>query len=71
MIILYNRLSKKQIDKIYRKSLVDVSTWFEQNPKRKVCNMEWVYGKVCKIRKKYIKEDITKAYQQTILETFK
>lgn len=67
---LYQKLSKEEIDKIYKKTLIDISTWFEQHPRRRVCNIEWIYGKTCKIRRKFIKEDLGKMYKQTILETF-
>jgi len=71
MIFLYKRLSKKEIDKAYKKMLIDVPLWFDQHPRRRVCNALWIYGETCKIRKNFIEEDLKKIYRQTILETFK
>lgn len=70
-IVLYSRLPKEEIDKIYKDSIVNISAWFEQNPKRRICRMQWIYGKSCKIRRKFIEEDLKAIYNQTILETFK
>jgi hypothetical protein len=70
-IVLYSRLKKEEIDKIYKDCLVEIPKWFEQNPKRRVCNIEWIYGKTFKVKKNSIKEDMEKIYKQTILETFK
>jgi hypothetical protein len=70
-IVLYKKLSKQEIDKIYKKCLVDVSCWFEKNPRRRVCNIFWIYGKSCRVRKKFIEKDFKKIYNETILESFK
>jgi CRISPR/Cas system-associated protein Cas10 (large subunit of type III CRISPR-Cas system) len=69
-ILIYKRLSKEQIEKIYKDTLVSLIDWFEKNPRRRICRIEWIYGQHCKIRKKYIKEDLKKIYQKTILDTF-
>lgn len=71
MITLYPRLSIEELDNIFEKTLKDITKWFAENPKRKVCRVGWIYGEIIKIRKNYIKQDIYKAYQKTKLETFK
>jgi hypothetical protein len=70
-LLLYKRLSKEEIDKYYQDTLVNIPIWFKENPRRRVCHLQWVYGEVCKIRKQHIEKDMLKVYKKTILELFK
>lgn len=58
MIAIYKKISKKELDKIYNDIVPKITKWFEDNPKRRICNSQWVYGEYFKIRRKHIKEDI-------------
>lgn len=70
-INLYKKIPIEELKKVFEKSVVDISTWFEQNPKRRICRASWVYGETFKVRKKHVREDIEKMYQKTKLEEFK
>jgi len=61
MIIVYNKISDKEIDKDAKRSVKDISKWFSSNPERKTCKTEFWYGKVATVRKSHIEADILKA----------
>lgn len=70
LITLYPKISAEELKEIFEKSVKDISLWFEQNPKRKICRASWIYGEAFKVRKNYVREDVEKMYQKTILDTF-
>jgi hypothetical protein len=72
MLLVFKKiLSKEELEDIYKKAIIDIQKWFENNPKRKICRTEWIYGESFKVRRKHVKEDIEKMYKKTILDTFK
>jgi len=70
-IFCYKKITTKELEKIFKNTVKDISAWFVENPKRRVCRASWVYGEHFKVRKNYVKEDVEKMYQKTILDTFK
>jgi hypothetical protein len=64
--ILYKRVPKAQILKDAKKAKVDIAAWFKNNPKRKVCNAEFWYGKRVKIKPNSIDADVDAAAQAAI-----
>lgn len=55
---IYLRLSKKQLAKAVKYNIQGITSWFEVNPKRKICNTQWVYGEPYKVRRNHVKEDV-------------
>lgn len=45
-------------------NLPKLKEWFVANPKRKVCHVDFVYGKVIKVRKKHIEADLFNAAEK-------
>jgi len=70
-LLLYKKLTSEELDNFYLEALKGVKKWFENNPKRRVCNVGWCYGQTFKVRKNNIEKDIEKMYIQTKLESFK
>lgn len=70
-IFLYPKIKIEELDVILEKTIKDVSLWFTQNPKRKVCRASWIHGESFKIRKNHIKQDIEKMCIKTKLDMFK
>jgi len=66
MIIVYNKVTNKQILKDAKKAVKQIQEWFGQNPNRRICKAELWYGKVAKIRKNHIEADINKAAEVAI-----
>ena len=65
-IVVYGKISKEEILKSAEETIQDVQKWFEDNPKRRVCNIELWYGKRGKIKRKTIAEDINKFAEEAI-----
>lgn len=61
MLIMYSKITKEELETTTTKAVEGVTQWFLANPTRRVCNMEFVYGKRVKVRKKHIKQDILDA----------
>lgn len=55
MIVIYSKLSPKEIKKIANKLIKDLPKWFENNPKRKICRVQLWYDKVINVRKENFK----------------
>jgi hypothetical protein len=58
MLIVYTRLTKKELKASVKKTILDIEDWFKNSPKRKTCNVELWYGNVQKIRRGHVKEDV-------------
>lgn len=61
MFILHPRLSNKEIDKSATTAIKQITKWFQANAKRKICKSELWYGKVAKIRRAHVDEDVKSA----------
>ncbi len=60
-MFMHKRMPAKTIRKEAKKLVVDISKWFVENPKRRVCRAELWYGAQVTIRKNHVEEDIDKA----------
>lgn len=60
MILVYDRLTEKQLKKDASEVVKNLTKWFKDNPKRKVCRAELWYGKMHSIKRKNIKGQINK-----------
>lgn len=63
--LIYDLITDKQLQKSKTECIDGVTDWFSKNPKRRICNVSWVYGKQIKVRKNHIVEDIEKAAKET------
>lgn len=66
--VIYNKISEKELIKTTEDAISRVKTWFAANPRRRICNIQWVYGKMIKVRKNHIDEDINKEAEKTAKE---
>jgi hypothetical protein len=66
MIAIYRRVPEKEIRKGAKDAIVKITDWFIANPKRRVCNAEFWYGKQTKVRRNHIVEDINKAAEKAL-----
>ena len=58
MILVYKRLSKKQLLKEAKETINQINEWFEKNPTRKVCKAELWYGKIYTIKRNTVADRI-------------
>lgn len=58
MILIYDRLTEKQLKKAASEVVKNLTKWFKDNPKRKMCRAELWYGKMYSIKRKNIKGQI-------------
>jgi hypothetical protein len=65
MLVLYTKLTKKELEESAKQAIVQVTQWFESNPKRKVCKAKLWYGKTVKIRRGHVAEDVNAEAAQT------
>lgn len=65
MIVIYNKLTKKELKASAKETIAKVNEWFNNNPRRKVCKAELWYGKVHKIRRDHVEEDIQAIVKNT------
>ncbi len=58
MFAVYPNVPDEKIREAADKLLKDIPEWFSNNPKRRVCRVEFFYGKVLKLTRKNYKEMI-------------
>jgi hypothetical protein len=63
MILVYQTIPEKEIRSMAKEAVEKISAWFKANPKKRICKAGLWYGKVAKIRKGYVQEDIDAAVQ--------
>ena len=66
MILIYKRLTKKQLNKLAKDVVKQSEEFFAANPKRKTATAQVWYGKVIKIRRNHIQEDVDKAVEEEL-----
>ena len=50
-IIAYNKIPDKEIRRVADEFKPILATWFENNPKRKICKIDWFYGRSIDVRR--------------------
>lgn len=63
--MVYEKITKKQLAKTTKDTIKGIKKWFVDNPKRKICNTQWVYGEMFKVRRNHIEEDINEMSGKT------
>ena len=58
LIGIYERFTKKQLEKHVAEAIKGVRKFFKDNPKRRVCTAELFYGKVMKLKPKTFEKQI-------------
>jgi len=61
MIIIYKKVSKKQIAKDVKETTPKLEQWFVDNPKRRICRATLWYGRMVGIRRGHVPEDVRAA----------
>lgn len=69
MFFAYQKLTKKQLQKSLKETLLQMEEWFKNNPNRHVCEAELWYGQKHKLNRKSFKEQLKKIADT--LETYK
>jgi len=57
--IVYKRMTKSEYKKAAKEALDGIKKWFDDNPKRRVCNAGLWHGIQCKVTRKNLVEVIT------------
>lgn len=63
--LLYNKITKKELAKATKYTIKGVKQWFADNPKRRICNVHWVYGETLKVRRNHVEEDVNSMSAKT------
>ena len=64
MLVVYKKMAKAEIRRLVTETLPRLEKWFADNPKRRICNVEFVYGKMIKVRSGHVKEDLKAALDE-------
>lgn len=65
MIVIYEKLTKKELKESKDGAIARITEWFEKNPKRRVCDAQLWYGQRHKIRRGHVADDINAVVKQT------
>jgi len=65
-IIVYKKLSESEMRSIADKAIEQITQWFKDNPRRRVCNVGVWYDKVLKIKRKNIADQVNAALDEEI-----
>ena len=66
MIVIYKKLSEKTLRKEANDVIKKLQTWFDKNPKRRVCRSELWYGRYVTLKRNTFKQQIEKIIQEFI-----
>lgn len=66
MLVVYKRLTEKQLRKDAKDAIKQITEWFAENPKRRVCRAELFYGKTISVKRKTITEQVTKLLEEVL-----
>jgi Zn finger protein HypA/HybF involved in hydrogenase expression len=68
MIIVYNKMSKKELHESAKETIPQIEEWFQKNPKRRVCKVELWFGEMISIKRKTVAEQINAKMESLIQE---
>lgn len=63
--MVYEKITKKQLTQTTKDTINGIKKWFADNPKRKICNAQWVYGEMFKVRRNHVEEDVKEMSAKT------
>jgi len=66
MIVLYKRLSEKTLRKEAKDVIKKLQSWFDENPKRRICRTELWYGKYVALNRNTFKQQIEKIIKESL-----
>jgi DNA-binding SARP family transcriptional activator len=66
MIVLYKRLSEKTLRKEAKDVIKKLQSWFDENPKRRICRTELWYGKYVTLNRNTFKQQIEKIIKESL-----
>lgn len=61
LFVFHQKLTARELDEAAAGAKRDIAAWYKANPKRRVCNAQFWYGRMYKIRKGHIEADIDAA----------
>lgn len=66
MLVVYPRMSEKELRDSAAEVIPQIEAFFTKNPKRRVCRSELWYGKTYSIKKKDVTEQINTIIEELI-----
>jgi chaperone required for assembly of F1-ATPase len=68
LIIVYKRMTEKELRKAATEATTQILDWFEANPRRKICRAELMYGRHLKVTRGQVVHDIQLFVQALLKE---
>jgi len=66
MIVIYEKIPAKTIRKEAKEVIQKITEWFQNNPKRRVCDAQLWYGRRLKVKRKMIAEQVNGLAEELI-----
>lgn len=63
--LLYELMTKEKLQRFKKEFLNGITKWFDDNPKRRVCRVKWVYGEEYTIKRKNFADQIEELVKNT------
>ena len=67
-IVAWNRIPDEVIRKLVADVRPQIAEWFLNNPKRKICKLDWFYGRSIDLRRRTFKARIDKEEARLLSE---
>jgi hypothetical protein len=64
--VVYKRITEQEIRQDAKKVIEDLGRWFQENPRRMICRAELWYGRITRIRRKHVEEDVGTAAREAL-----
>lgn len=68
MIVVYKSIPIATMKRDGKKSIKGIREWFEKNPAKEECKVEFFYGKIFPVRRDHVAEDVNKIVDDQIAE---
>lgn len=69
MFVVYTKVTPEEIREDAQEAITGIEEWFKSQPKRRVCRVEFWYGRMFSIKKKNIAEQVNKIADECITGT--
>jgi hypothetical protein len=68
VFIVSRKLSPEEMKQTVKNNIPLIEAWFSAHPTRRVCRAETWHGRICKVRRRHVHEDMHAHLQQGIAE---
>lgn len=68
MIVIYKKVSKREIRKDAKESIPKIEKWFSDNPEKAICNVGLWYSRDRVVRRGHVEEDVNKWRDEALAE---